>query len=329
VRRVPRSRTESAIQLSEERLQRVRVTRAGSAREEADVITLTSLMTLRSNSWPSNGICFVQCQLVRNQGIFGRLAKEGSKVLTTIDFVSDLLVQCSQQCGLADVVRSVFCFEGDEFYTKRIEGVEGRTFLEVLFALPGAFAIGIVETDGQVELVPPMQRRIESGEELVVLAADDSEIPDRAMEGRGEQQIQQCWCSLQSGQSIQEQPPFAQQTIIIVGWNEMLGAMIVELDRGVGPGSTLVIHSPVSVAEREHFFEVAQKRRNHQCKNLTFKHTLGSLGARFMLEELPFEMASAIIVLADSKVLKAEDSSAADAQTLAACVQIQAFEITS
>jgi len=157
----------------------------------------------------------------------------------------------------------------------------------------------------------------------VVLAADDSEIPDRAMEGRGEQQIQQCWCSLQSGQSIQEQPPFAQQTIIIVGWNEMLGAMIVELDRGVGPGSTLVIHSPVSVAEREHFFEVAQKRRNHQCKNLTFKHTLGSLGARFMLEELPFEMASAIIVLADSKVLKAEDSSAADAQTLAACVQIQ------
>jgi hypothetical protein len=297
------------------------MSKPGVPREEADVITLTTLMTLRSSSYPSNGICIVQCQLVRNQGIFERLAKEGSKVLTTIDFVGDLLVQCSQQCGLADVVRGVFCFEGDEFYTKRIEGVEGRTFLEVLFAVPGVVAIGIVGQDGHVEMVPPMQRLLESGEELVVLAADDSEIPDRAMEGNVDLQIQQLWCGSQGGPGIQEQPPLAQQTIIVVGWNEMLGAMIVEFDREVGPGSTLVIHSPVSVADREHFIEASQKRRSHQCKNLTFQHTVGSLGARFMLEELPFETASKIIVLADSMVLA--DSSSADAQTLAACVQIQ------
>jgi len=299
------------------------MSKPGVSREEADVVTLTALMTLRSSSWPSNGTCTVQCQLVRNQGLFVRLAKEGSKVLTTVDFVGDLLVQCSQQCGLAEVVRAVFSFEGDEFYTKCIQGVEGRSFFDVLFALPGAIAIGIIGLDGRVELVPPMQRMLKHGEELVVLAADDSEIPDRATEGNFQRQFQQHWRSSQVGSVIQDEPPSPQQTIIVVGWNEMLGAMIVELDRALGPDSTLIIHSPVSVADRESFIEMAQKRRHHECKNLTFQHTLGSLGARFMLEELAFETASAIVVLADAQILMYEDSSAADAQTLAVCVQIQ------
>jgi len=293
------------------------ISKPGVSREEADVITLTSLMTLRSHNWPSNGNCVVQCQLVRNQELFSRMAKEGSNVLTSVDFVSELLVQCSQQRGLADVVRSVFCFDGDEFYVQPMENIKGRTFMEVLFALPRVIMIGIVTSTG-VELLPPMDRRFEGDERLVVLAEDDSDVPSEATLMTLEQSVNSRLLSCEKSQGLQPLPP-KQQIVTIVGWNEMIGAMLVELDKTVGPGSTLVIHSPVDKKVREEFIVKAQRRRRHTCKNLTIQHTEGPLGARFLLEELPFKQADAIIVLADKDVA---DSNAADAQTLAVSVQI-------
>jgi len=293
------------------------ISKPGVSREEADVITLTTLMTLRSNNWPCHGTCVIQCQLVRNQDLFSRIAKEGSNVLTSADFVSELLVQCSQQRGLAEVVRSVFCFEGDEFYVQQVEGIKGRTFMEVLFALPRVIMIGIMTSSG-VELLPSMDRRFDGDEQLVLLAEDDSDIPSQATMSTLEQSVNPCLLTYEKSQGLQLFPP-KQHTVIIVGWNEMIGAMLVELDKMVGPGSTLVIHSPISKKLREDFISKAQRRRKHSCSNLAIQHTEGPLGARFLLEELPFAEAGAIIVLAD----KDEDSSVVDVQTLAVSVQIQ------
>merc|ERR1712032_544909 len=78
----------------------------------------------------------------------------------------------------------------------------------------------------------------------------------------------------------------------------------------VGPGSTLVIHSPISKKLREDFISKAQRRRKHSCSNFAIQHTEGPLGARFLLEELPFAEAGTIIVLAD----KDEDSSVVGVQ---------------
>jgi len=292
------------------------ISKPGVSREEADVITLTSLMTLRSNDWPCNGTCVIQCQLVRNQQLFSRMAKEGSNVLTSVDFVSELLVQCSQQRGLSEVVRSVFCFDGDEFYVQPMENIKGRSFMEVLFALPRVIMIGIVTSTG-VELLPPMDRRFEGDERLVVLAEDDSDVPSEATLTL-EQSLNRL-LSCEKSQGLKPLPP-KKQTVIIVGWNEMIGAVLVELDKTVGPGSTLVIHSPVDKTLREEFICKAQRRRRHTCKNLAIRHSEGALGARFLLEELPFAQADTIMVLADKEV---EDSNAADAQTLAVSVQIR------
>jgi len=293
------------------------VSKPGVSREEADVITLTSLMTLRSHAWPNNGTCVVQCQLVRNQELFSDMVKAGSNVLTSADFVSELLVQCSQQHGLAEVVRSVFCFDGDEFYVEPIKGIKGRTFMEVLFALPRVIMIGIVTSSGQVELLPAMDRRFEGDERLVVLAEDDSDIPGEATLRTLEQSVKPSLLSWEKSQGLKPLSP-KRQTVVIVGWNEMIGAMLVELDKIVAFGSTLIIHSPVDKKVREEFIYKAQRRRKHDCNNLTICHSEGPLAARFLLEELPLARADTIFVLAE----KLDDLSA-DAQTLAVSVQIQ------
>jgi len=164
-----------------------------------------------------------------------------------------------------------------------------------------------------------MDRRFEGDERLIVLAEDDSDVPSEATLRTLEESVNPRLLSCEKLQGLKPLPP-EQQTVIIVGWNEMIGAMLVELDKTVRAGSTLVIHSPVDKKLREEFIIKAQKRRRHNCDNLTIRHSEGALGARFLLEELPFAQADTILVLADKEV---DDTNAADAQTLAVSVQIQ------
>merc|ERR1719510_2624899 len=178
--------------------------------------------------------------------------------------------------------------------------------------------IGMVKEEGGVELLPPMDYRFEGDERLVLLAEDDSDIPGEATLSTLEETVNPRILSCEKSQGLKPIPPKT-QTVVIVGWNEMIGAMLVELDKTVGEGSTLVIHSPVDKKAREEFIFKAQKRRRHRLSNLNTRHSEGALGARFLLEELPFAQADTIMVLAD----KDEDSSVADIQTLAVSVQIQ------
>jgi len=117
-----------------------------------------------------------------------------------------------------------------------------------------------------------------------------------------------------------ESVPPAEQIVVVVGFNELLGAMMVELDKTMGPRSKVIVHAPQPIAMREDFIARSEQRRKYSCKNIRFEHTLGPLGARFLLEELPLEKASTILILADNSMTEA---SAADAQSLAVVVQIQ------
>ena len=71
------------------------MSKPGISREEADALTVNVLLTLRNNGWPRQGECVVQCQLVRNQGLFKRLLNESSQVLAMNDFIGELMVQCT------------------------------------------------------------------------------------------------------------------------------------------------------------------------------------------------------------------------------------------
>eukprot|EP00931_Biecheleriopsis_adriatica_P110155 TRINITY_DN8441_c0_g1_i2.p1 TRINITY_DN8441_c0_g1~~TRINITY_DN8441_c0_g1_i2.p1 ORF type:complete len:799 (-),score=153.55 TRINITY_DN8441_c0_g1_i2:10-2340(-) len=293
------------------------MSKPGIPREEADALTVNVLLTLRNNDWPRNGHCVVQCQLVRNQGLFKRLLKDKCKVLTANDFIGELMVQCSKKSGLVHVVRSVFSFEGSEFYMQTIQGTAGRRFMDVMFALPGVVLVGVRSPGCDFEMLPDMERIIREGDELCVLAEDDSTVPKRATSAT--------WLDTNGaarGPVVQRSAEVVEegQTVLIIGWNDSMGAILGEVDNNVGRNSEVIIHSPQPAATRAAFVEAAQKRRNHTYQNFTIRHNQGPLGARFRLEELPLEKASIILVLADESF---PDASMADSQTMAVIVQVQ------
>jgi hypothetical protein len=298
------------------------LSRPNIPREDSDAITLNVLLTMRNNGWPHNGLVVAQCGLVRNKQLFQRLMNDESKVVITNDFVGGLMVQCCRQKGLMNVAQEIFSFNGDEFYVANVSGTGGRTFLDVSLSLPGAILLGYVNSKGAVELLPKMSRTFEGDEQLVMLAEDVSTLPSEVAPlanhfGSVALTSAVASCAVKKLKITKEGEP---QTIIILGWNEMIGAIMVDLDRMLADGSQVIVHSAIPEKDRIKVLDSTQKRRNYKFQ-VDIKHTLGPFSGRVRLEELPFEKVSTIFILGNTD--PGISSSDSDAQTLAVILQVQ------
>jgi len=324
VRSGDRTRHEDLAQVAVESAAIVVVlSKTGVSREDADARSSNTLLTMRTMGWPKEGVCVAQCQLTVNQRLFQRICHTKLEVVNTGNFVFGLLVQCSNQCGLASIVDSTFGFEGDEFYIAHVDGIAGRTVREVMFGLPQVVLLGIVPPGSPPQLLPPMDTTLLGTEQLILLAEDDSTLPsafsdevfNRSAIARAAAE------SAENNRCVETQvTSHGAQTIVICGWNEGIGAVMLELDKFVGAGSNVHIYSPVSAEERTKFLEDAQRRRKTRYKNFVVEHHVGPLNARLHLEDLPLERASKILILADSK---AQTDAQADSHTVAVILQVQ------
>ncbi|CAE8602871.1 unnamed protein product, partial [Polarella glacialis] len=329
------------------------------SRECADSKTLNTLLTLQNQKWPREDCnLIVECQFVRNQRLFESLCH--CSVLTTGDFVGRLMVQSSQQHGLSSVIDATFGFEGDEFYIEPVKGSAGRTFQELLFGLQGVVVVGILrpgssEAEGsQCELLPPMARVLVDGEQLIMLAEDAAMLPT----GFGAESQQRAAAMAltfsaalaasaannnnknnnnsnnnnsnnsnnnknnnnRNNGSLALESEEQKQTIIVIGWNDSMGALMDEIDKDVGKGSEVIIFASQPTDEREKFLDSAQQRRKHRYQNVSVEQRQGNLGARYLLEDLPLCTAHKVMILADAS---AESASEADDRTLAIILQVK------
>jgi len=122
-----------------------------------------------------------------------------------------------------------------------------------------------------------------------------------------------------TGQRVSEATA-AEEFIVVLGWNNAIGALLVEMDHVVARGSEVVVYSPRAVAEREQFIKASQIRRGYQYRNITVSHQQGKLGARYMLEGLPLEKTNRIFILAENSAASAWE---ADGQTIAVILQVR------
>jgi len=295
-----------------------------ASREDADARTSTVLLAMRTMGWPRDGACIVECQLPRNRRLFYSLCPSpASQVLAAGDFVGRLMAQCSRQRGLGGVVKSLLGFEGDEIYIAQVQGVEGLTFGDLMFTLSGVVPLGLVPPDGKPKLLPSMDHRLQGTEQLILLAEDETTLPSQVSnppafkQGLGVIGHQGKQASANYGSSCHSK---SSETVVIIGWNESIGAIMFELDTVVvGAGSKVIIYSPKAEYDRTLFLENAQRRRSHRHQNITVEQRTGPLGARLHLEDLPLENTSKIMILADDS---ASTSAEADGHTIAVMLQV-------
>jgi len=113
------------------------------------------------------------------------------------------------------------------------------------------------------------------------------------------------------------------ETVLIMGWNELIGIILLELDHQVGPNTQVLVVSPKDPETRKQLIERTKKRWNKDFKNITnINHFKGQLGSRSNLNELPIpvEKASRIFILADED---APSNEFADMSTITVILQIR------
>lgn len=146
------------------------------------------------------------------------------------DILAKVMVQCSRTEGLAQVYQEILSFEGAELYFYDDHDAVGLTFGELVYHFDDGIPVGLRHSDGALELNPAMDTTIGDGDDLLVLAQDDSTIAwaDTVLRRRQNPSIPDL-----GGERTVEQ-------ILVMGWSAKGAIVVRELDEYLAPGS--VIH---------------------------------------------------------------------------------------
>jgi len=218
--------------------------------------------------------------------------------ILTNDLIARVVAQTSRQSGLSIVYTELMDFSGDEIYFKQEPSLSGKTYGEALHAFETSTLMGIRKADGSIAMSPSMDTRIQSGDQVFVLAADEDKIelarPSRIPLNESLIQI--------SGKASRPKPEKA----LILGWNRSGATILRELDNYVAKDSQVTVVSDIFNLEKNIRLD------NGELKNQKINVQEGDIRDRALLEKLGASDYDHVIVLAYSHLEQQE----ADAITL-------------
>ena len=222
------------------------------------------------------------------------------------DFIARVIAQTCRQSGLSVVYTDLLDFIGDEIYFFSAPSLAGKTFGNILSAFEKNTVIGLF-SNGTATINPPMDRPVQIGDQLIVIAEDDTQIH---LTGSGEASVDELL--LAKSLPAAPRPEFT----LILGWNWRAPTIISELDQYMVPGSKLQIVATLEEAEIE---GLAGAQCSELC-NQTFAYTKGDTTDRRLLASLPLNEVDHVIILAYSDTLEIQQ---ADARTLVTLLHIR------
>ena len=214
------------------------------------------------------------------------------------DLIGRITVQSCRQSGLSVVYSELLDFDGDEIYFTEQPSLYGKTYFDAQLAFADSTVMGLVKA-GSVILNPAADTLYESGDQLIVIAEDDSAIrlatpgvPDAA--------------AVSTTKALKPKP----ERTLVLGYNSGLTRMLEELNEYVATGSKVTVLADVDKPDFPKF------------DNLTIEFRRGDSTNRAILDSLKVESFNHIIVLA----YKGLDIQRADGKTLITLLQLRDIE---
>jgi voltage-gated potassium channel Kch len=146
------------------------------------------------------------------------------------DTASRLIVQSSRQSGMSVVCMDLLNFDGGEIYLRSGQELAGRTYGESLHAYETATVIGL-RRPGGVVLNPPMDTVVEQGDQVIVIAHDDSAVKLASAVPAVDDD------AIAAADPSRQEP----ERTLLLNWNGRAEQIVRYLDAYVGPGSVLEI----------------------------------------------------------------------------------------
>jgi voltage-gated potassium channel Kch len=220
--------------------------------------------------------------------------------ILTNELIARVVAQTSRQSGLSIVYTELMNFGGDEIYFKEDPALYGKTYGESLSAFETCTLMGIRKSDGSVAMNPPLDTRIESGDQIFLIAEDDDKIVLA-----GSSPVIDEGAIKSNGKAAPAKPERA----LLLGWNRSGATIIRELDNYVAKGSQVTIVSNIEDLEKQIHIE------NGKLKNQKIIVQEGDIRDRDLLESLEATEYDHVIVLAYSH-LEAQEADAITLVTL-------------
>ena len=198
---------------------------------DADVIK--AILAVRSLD-PTLGRAHIVAELdaADNAQIITAVTNGRVLIVNSDRVVAEVTAQACLQPGLSAVFTDLLDFDGDEIYFTPASGIAGQTYRDALMSYDSCSVIGHKAAGGKVTLNPDPGTVIEEGDELIVVAEDDSVIRLSSDSGRALERASQ------QTSSRRVAPPVS---LTIVGWSGFGAKVLKELDEFLPPSSTVTI----------------------------------------------------------------------------------------
>jgi voltage-gated potassium channel Kch len=231
--------------------------------------------------------------------------KDVVQPILTNELIARVVAQTSRQSGLSIVYTELMNFGGDEIYFKQEPELSGKTYGEALLTYETSTLMGVRKADGTIAMNPAMDMRIESGDQVFVIAEDDDKIKLSAgSRAPLDENL------IQASGAVSKPKP---EKALILGWNRSGSTIIRELDNYVAKGSQVTIVSNIEDLEDQLRAEVGK------LKNQKVMVQEGDIRDRSLLESLEASEYDHVIVLAYSHLEQQE----ADAITLVTLLHLR------
>lgn len=221
-----------------------------------------------------------------NKDISQIIGKEEVTFTFSNDVVARIAVQTCLQSGLSVVYNQLLEYSGEEIYFTNLKSAKGLTFKEAVLRYENASLIGIKKGEN-VMLNPSPDIKIEEGDEIISICADDDES------------YFQEECTIQTQEHLiapENRVEIEPLRILMLGWNKEAPVILQELDNYTSQGSELCIVNDTQLDG----FEILQETID-QLKNIKVSFVTGLISDRKLLNQLNLPSYHHVMILGDAK----------------------------
>ncbi|MGV8884018.1 MAG: CASTOR/POLLUX-related putative ion channel [Microbacteriaceae bacterium] len=266
--------------------------------DDPDSVVIKTALAITNNSKRKDGEYHIvgEIQSADNLEAARLVGKHEVRWVLAGELISRVTVQTSRQSGLSVVYTELLDFDGDEIYFSEQAALHGKTYFDTQLAFAESTVIGLV-AQGEVVINPAHDRIYEPGDQLILIAEDDSTI---RIAGEGIVDA----AAIAAPTSV---TPVAERTLVL-GYNEGIHAMLRELSEYVAPGSSVLVVADVATPTFARF------------DNVSVEFTRGDATNRGVLAAIPVVEFEHIIVLAYADTMSTQR---ADAKTLVTLLHLR------
>ena len=202
----------------------------GSDFSDANILKRTLALTKRFSSVSKMGPVIAEVNDSNN----ARAIADSANVITIepAQLITRMMVQAARRGGLISVYDELLSFDGVEIYFYQDTSIVGRRYEDLILSFGPASPIGIYTIEGAARLNPLDNPEIRAGDQLIVIAEDDSLISPSE------------FVTSQTNEPVMVAPdiqPSTAEKVVIIGWHSWSHLFLEELDGFMGEGSTVSV----------------------------------------------------------------------------------------